>query len=57
MLEEGMGMSLSLGDWAGMLDDTSGWEGPIDFLDNNLDHLSFPISSGLAVVGVTRALW
>lgn len=50
-------MSPSLGDGAEMLDDTSGWEGHKDFLEESLDLLSLPLSSGLAVVGVTRALW
>lgn len=50
-------VSLGLEDGAEMLEDTSGWEGPRDFLEENLDLLSLPISSGLAVVGVTRALW
>lgn len=53
-------MSPSLGDGAEMdlgVDDTSGWEGHKDFLEESLDLLSLPLSSGLAVVGVTRALW
>lgn len=50
-------MSLSLGVGAGVLDATSGWAGYMDFRKENLGLLSLPASSGLAVVGVTRALW
>lgn len=50
-------VSQSLGDWAEMLGDTSGREGHMDFLEENRDLLSLPLSSGLAVVGVTRAPW
>lgn len=50
-------MSQNLGDGAEMLDEPSGWEGHMDFLEENLGLLSLPLSSGLAVAGVTRALW
>lgn len=34
------------------------WEGYMSFLEENIDlSFSLPLSSGLAVVGVTRALW
>lgn len=50
-------MSHSLGDQAEMLDDISGWKAYMYFLEGNLDFFFLPLSSGLAVVGVTRALW
>ena len=59
-LEEGMGweVSLNLGDGAEVLDEALGWEGHMGFLEENLDlSFSLPLSSGLAVVGVTRVLW
>lgn len=40
-----------------MLDDISGWKAYMYFLEGNLDFFFLPLSSGLAVVGVTRALW
>lgn len=54
----GVGLSPNLGDGAEILDEASGWESHMGFLEENLHlPLSLPLSSGLAVVGVTKALW
>lgn len=50
-------VSHSLGDQAEILDDISGWKGHMYFLEGNLELFFLPLSSGLAAVGVTRALW
>lgn len=54
----GWGVSPNLGDGAEILDEASGWDAHMNFLEENL-HLPFflSLSSGLAVVGVTRAPW
>lgn len=57
MQEEGTRGVPEPGDGAEMLDEASGWEGLMDFLEDNLELLSSPFSSVLAVAGVTRALW